>query len=264
MTSPTKAKNALGYDEKKDHLSIRIEAHKRFSNFSLEDWLGENLSLGKGQTILDIGCGDGNFFAIYSQKLGKEGVIVGIDKSPELLARAQDRPVATSKLILHWDINQPFPFIGESFDYVISTFAIYYVDETRAILEEIRRVLKPQGEVLLIGPSDNNAGELYAYNQKVFGFGRDEKISQRTNRLEQEFYPAMKSLFKPASMDVIPSQIQFPSQEEFLKYYLATLLYEESAQKAGSRPSLEALKAIVLPAYVISKEMIALRGKKSG
>jgi len=257
-----KDKGSLCYNEKKDKLKVRIEAHKRFSNFSLEDWIDENFSIKQGDVILDIGCGSGNLFSSYSKKLGTNGLIVGSDKSSELLSEAQQKSVETPTLLLEWDFNNKFPFIEGMFDYIISTFAVYYADNHEFLLKEMKRLLKSSGKVFFIGPSDNNAKELYDFNKKIFGFGRDEKITRRTNRLEKEFYPAFKETFKNVTLDTINSKLTFPTSEEFISYYQATLLFEESIKKYG----VESISTDTLSAEVstlkISKEMIVLCGEK--
>ena len=82
---------ALGYQERQNNLAVRIHAHKQFSNFNLESWIENNLDLKPGAMLLDLGCGNGNLFPIFSKKLGERGVIVGIDKSAELLSEAKNK-----------------------------------------------------------------------------------------------------------------------------------------------------------------------------
>lgn len=253
----------LGYNETQDALSIRIEAHKRFSNFSLEDWLDERFPVKSGNIILDIGCGSGNFFPLYSKKIGDHGAIVGIDQSCNLLSEAMKCECNTPRILLKWNMNNRFPFMDNSFDYIISSFAIYYVNETEPIIKEIKRLLKPKGEVFLIGPTDRNARELYEYNKMVFGFDEDERIDKRTNRLEHEFYPGMETIFGNSNIEKIPSKLIFPNKTEFIRYYMATLLYEESIKKACLKPDAKELFSVKMLSYEISKEMIMLQSKKN-
>lgn len=253
----------LGYNEKEDNLSIRISVHKKFSNFSLENWVAGHVGLKKGSVVLDIGCGNGNLFPAYSKKVGDSGLIVGIDKSLELLREAKNQRCKTPKLLLGYDMNLKLPFIDSSFDYVFSFFAIYYANNVLAIVEEIVRVMAAGGEAILIGPTNNNAKELYDFNEKVFGFSRDEKINRRTDRLEGEFYPVFQKKFAEVSIDKIPSKLVFPDKGEFLKYYLATLLFEESVKKYGVVFDVNRISDVKLDVFGVSKEMIVLRGKKS-
>lgn len=49
------------------------------------------LDVRAGQTVLDVGCGTGLSFAGLKQKVGARGHIVGVEPSPEMLARARER-----------------------------------------------------------------------------------------------------------------------------------------------------------------------------
>src|SRR5215216_2399172 len=47
------------------------------------------LQLQPGQTVLDLGCGTGRSFSLLQKLVGPTGRIVGIDVSPDMLARAR-------------------------------------------------------------------------------------------------------------------------------------------------------------------------------
>lgn len=49
------------------------------------------LPLRAGDVVLDIGCGTGLCFALLHERVGPDGVIVGLDESPEMLELAADR-----------------------------------------------------------------------------------------------------------------------------------------------------------------------------
>ena len=253
---------SIGYQEKFDALAVRIDAHKKYSNFSLEDWLKENLSFEESDIVLDIGCGNGNLFPVYNQFLGKKGIIVGMDKSKELLSLAMACYTLTPKVILKGNMDGYLPFINNHFDYVISTFAIYYAENIDLTLNEIYRVLKPSGQFLFLGPTGENAKELYDFNKVVFGFEKDNKVTKRTNRIEMEFYPRTKIIFQHVTTNRIQRKLVFPDKEKFVEYYMATLLFEESGKKAGRFPDEESLIATEFTTLEISKEMIWLSGTK--
>ncbi len=50
-------------------------------------WLAPNA----GQTVLDVGCGTGLSFELLEAAVGSRGRIIGIEQSPEMLARARER-----------------------------------------------------------------------------------------------------------------------------------------------------------------------------
>lgn len=53
------------------------------------------LRLGPGDTVLDVGCGTGLNFPLLRRAVGASGVIIGVDASPSMLARARRRAPAT-------------------------------------------------------------------------------------------------------------------------------------------------------------------------
>lgn len=52
------------------------------------------LRLGPGDTVLDVGCGTGLNFPLLRRAVGASGVIIGVDASPSMLARARRRSPA--------------------------------------------------------------------------------------------------------------------------------------------------------------------------
>lgn len=251
----------LEYTENQEDLAIRINAHKQYSNFSLEDWMGDHIHIEPGMTVLDIGCGSGNLFPVYAHKLGEYGVIAGIDKSRELLGQANRLQLATPKVLLEWDMNSGLPFADKSVDVVISTFAIYYVDDVNKIMSEIARVLKDGCPFYIIGPTNNNALELYRFNTRVFDLEMHEKANARSQRIESDFYAVAGNLFRDVNIEKIPCKLIFPDEAEYIKYYKASLLYRESSEKAGTFPDDSRLYECLDRKLEISKEMVVLWGR---
>jgi ubiquinone/menaquinone biosynthesis C-methylase UbiE len=51
----------------------------------------EMLELRPGARVLDVACGTGANFALIEQRIGPSGELVGIDLTPQMLARARIR-----------------------------------------------------------------------------------------------------------------------------------------------------------------------------
>jgi ubiquinone/menaquinone biosynthesis C-methylase UbiE len=99
--------------------------------------------------ILDAGAGTGRNMAFYP----RDGEVVGIDRSPHMLDRARKRQAqlgVTAQLRLMDATATDFP--DGHFDYVIATFLFCVLDEEDQLpaLCELRRVLKPEGEIRLL------------------------------------------------------------------------------------------------------------------
>jgi SAM-dependent methyltransferase len=107
-----------------------------------------------GRRILDVGCGTGRHVIYFAEK-GFE--VFGFDASQETVERAR-LLLAEKKLhanLRTWDMRNPFPYGNESFHAAIAARVIHhtYASEIMKILEEINRVLKPNGLLFLQVPS---------------------------------------------------------------------------------------------------------------
>ena len=226
----------LSYKEVGSDLAIRICAHTEFANFQLEDWLAENLKIPAGGALLEIGCGDGNWFETWAKALGETGLIVGIDKAGEILAKAAAREIDCRRLLLKMDFNNlglPPPVVR------LRRRALFHLLR-RGRAEDHGGDPRPleRGRVRLPArATEQNAGELYRLNERVFGFESADPTKVRAGRIEAEFLPAAEELFSEVSRERVPRRIAFPSLEKFIEYYRATLLFSESCKK--SRPNAE-------------------------
>lgn len=97
--------------------------------------------------ILDVGCGTGTQLALY-QKPGCR--LVGLDSSPAMLAQAAHKLGTTAELQVG-EATQ-IPFAAGSFDLVTVIFVLHEMspEDRPAVLQESRRVVKPDGRIMLI------------------------------------------------------------------------------------------------------------------
>ena len=65
------------------------------------------------------------------------------------------------------NFDRRLPFKNNSFDLVISSFAIYYASNINKTLMEIKRVLKNGGQLFFIGPMPNNKFEFNEIVEKA-------------------------------------------------------------------------------------------------
>jgi SAM-dependent methyltransferase len=107
-----------------------------------------HLPLGKPLRVLDLGTGLG-YLAGVAAALGHEAY--GVDIAPRMIARARER---AERLGLAIDLRvadcDALPFPVGFFDAVTERNVIWTMPDPVRTLDEIRRVLKPHGYVLLI------------------------------------------------------------------------------------------------------------------
>lgn len=113
-----------------------------------EQSVGETLGVKPGQKVLDIGCGSGYIATTIQEATGAH--VHGINVSPEQIATARANAERSGKLGKELDfqvasMNDPLPFEDNSFDGVYVMQAICYVHDPKALMKEVRRVLKPGG-----------------------------------------------------------------------------------------------------------------------
>jgi ubiquinone/menaquinone biosynthesis C-methylase UbiE len=99
----------------------------------------------RGKRTLEVGVGTGKNLPFYRDNLWHAGV----DFSEGMLSRA--RPIASKrKIALVQGDAQQLPFEDAAFDAVFATFVFCSVPDPALGLREIRRVLKPGGQLLLL------------------------------------------------------------------------------------------------------------------
>lgn len=96
--------------------------------------------------ILEIGVGTGKNFPYYPA--GAE--ITAIDFSAKMLARAERKPAPYGMPTLRLMDVQQLDFPDNSFDTAVGSFVFCSVPEPQQGLQEVRRVLKPGGRLLLL------------------------------------------------------------------------------------------------------------------
>lgn len=113
-------------------------------------------SLWEGETVLDLGSGAGFDCFLAADKVGKDGKVIGVDMTPEMVERAREnarRGEVKAALALSEAKNVEFrlgeieslPVEDNSVDVVISNCVINLSVDKPKVFREVYRVLKPGG-----------------------------------------------------------------------------------------------------------------------
>lgn len=106
------------------------------------------LSIDRGDRVLDVACGPGNFSRDFARAAG-DGLVVGIDASASMLDVAVREADSDNLAYIRGDAGA-LPFRDGSFDAVCCFAALYLIEQPMRALAEIVRVLAPGGRVALL------------------------------------------------------------------------------------------------------------------
>jgi len=113
----------------------------------------EMLAPRPGARFLDVGCGAGDDVLELARLVGKAGKVVGIDRSPTMIAQGVERAHA-SGLPVSFEIGDAhrLRFADCSFDGVRSDRAIQHMENPEKVIQEMARVTVSGGRVVVTEP----------------------------------------------------------------------------------------------------------------
>ncbi len=108
-------------------------------------------SLKKGETVLDLGSGPGLDCFLAADKVGKNGMVIGMDMTPEMLDMARINAVKGNYSNVEFRLGEieHLPVADNSVDVVISNCVINLSPNKQSVFSEAFRVLRQGGRIIV-------------------------------------------------------------------------------------------------------------------
>lgn len=198
-----------------------------------------------GERVLDIGCGSGGATRAAARAVGPEGMVVGIDSSPECVAEAQARTdPGLPVLFRRGDVQAMGNVPDRTFDCVVASLVLEQVLDLERAVREIFRVVRPGGRLVAtvmafdrLRPIDASfMGAVVA----VVGRRAPGALAGRASRASMPHEPRDQRAFVEAGMATVEEQdVQFAVVMEdadaawafFSRTYIAHVLDDEGQEE---------------------------------
>lgn len=108
-------------------------------------------SLKEGDVVLDLGSGAGFDAFLSAQRVGKTGRVIGVDMTPEMIAKAKENAKKGNYTNVEFRIGEieKLPVEDNSVDVIISNCVINLSPDKEIVFKEAFRVLRAGGRLMI-------------------------------------------------------------------------------------------------------------------
>jgi ubiquinone/menaquinone biosynthesis C-methylase UbiE len=125
-----------------------LDNHGDIKNFRTE--AAKRLNLAPGDKVLDVGCGIGGATFPLAEITGPTGLAAGMDISSAMIGVASERAGKQAGLEFRVGEACTIPYADGFFDAARCERVFLYLPDRTAAIQEMKRVVKPGGQVCLI------------------------------------------------------------------------------------------------------------------
>lgn len=227
------------------------------------------------ERVLDVACGTGLIARLAAEQVGPTGSVTGIDVAPDMIDVARGVP-SPSGAHIEWHVGDAtsLEFPDDSYDVVLCQMGLMFIEDRRAALAEMRRVLAPGGRLVVNTPGtiqptfelmeqaivDHISPQLGGFVRAVFSMHDPDAVA---------------ALLREAGLDDVSSTVsvatfRLPAPAEFLWQYINltpmgpfVAQASEAAQAAMERQVVEGWQPYVVDgATPIEQPMVIATGRK--
>jgi ubiquinone/menaquinone biosynthesis C-methylase UbiE len=162
------------------------------------------------RVVVEVGCGTGRDLLALASQSGPELQFIGLEPAANMRERARRRVSDYPNVRTLDGRFEQIPLESGSVDYLYSLLAFHWVTDLEQAVREIRRVLKPTGEMDLVFVGRHNGQEFIKATSPIFlrhmGLAALVKSAQMRKQLVRDAAAQLFSKeFGPAGLKVTES-----------------------------------------------------------
>lgn len=185
-----------------------VALHSRDPQGLARKFLADQAAVRSGGSVLDVCTGTGTLLSHLQEKVGRDGLVVGVDFSRGMLSMAYTKTRSLPNVHLVEADAGHLPFQTETFDAVTCSHAFYELKgETRdRVLQEVLRILRPKGAFLLMEhdvPSRPIVRALFYLRLTIIGAGRAITFLRHERAALESYFPSVEKTLPPAGRSKI-------------------------------------------------------------
>jgi SAM-dependent methyltransferase len=231
--------------------------------------------LDPGERVLDVACGTGLIARLAAEQVGPGGTVAGIDIAPDMIdvARAIPPPAGAA---IEWHVGDAasLPFGEGLYDAVLCQMGLMFMSDRAGALAEMRRVLAPDGRVVVNTPGaiqppfvvleeaivEHISADLGGFIRAVFSMHDPDAVAALLR----------DAGLRDVTATVSSVRLQLPAPAEFLWQYInltpmGPLVAQapEAARSAIERQALEAWQPYVNNGTIqVEQPMVVASGRR--
>ena len=135
-----------------------------------------------GMTVADIGCGMGFYTRFLAQMVGDQGRVWAVDLQEQMLRFAKKKAQKAGVLarVNFVRCTQDDIKLTEPVDFALTMWVVHEIPDCLRFFQQLRNVLKPQGQYLMAEPKFHVKKELYQILCRQAQAAGLEKIAEPT------------------------------------------------------------------------------------